>query len=115
MFEPEKLSTQAQILLTDSATLTFFSAASIWEIEIKQCKGKIRLPNNFYDKLEETGFLELPIHAAHATTTRHLPDIHKDPFDRLLLAQAIYEKWTLLTADAVLLRYQPHYSKITQI
>ena len=115
IFEPNKLSTEAKALMTNTEKLCFFSAASIWEIEIKQRTGKIHLPHHFYEKLEETGFLELPVHSTHAAATRHLPDIHKDPFDRLLLAQAIHEQWTLLTADATLLQYQAHYNKIVRI
>lgn len=115
LLESSKLSEKAKALMTDAEKLCFFSAASIWEIEIKQRTGKIRLPDNFHEKLNETGFLELPVHATHAVATRQLPDIHKDPFDRLLLAQAIYERWTLLTADAALLQYQSHYHKIVRI
>ena len=115
LLESSKLSEKAKALMVDSEKLCFFSAASIWEIEIKQRTGKIRLPGNFYEKLNETGFLELPVHTAHAAGIRHLPDIHKDPFDRLLLAQAIYEQWTFLTADAALLQYQDHYNKIIRI
>lgn len=115
IFEPRKLSAKAKIVLKNPEKLCFFSAASIWEIEIKQRTGKIHLPNNFYEKLDETGFFELAVHTAHAAATRRLPDIHKDPFDRLLLAQAIHEHWTLLTSDAALLEYQVHYDKIVRI
>lgn len=115
LFESSKLSEKARALMTNSEELCFFSAASIWEIEIKQRTGKIRLPDNFYEKLNETGFLELPVHTTHAATIRRLPDIHKDPFDRLLLAQAIYEQWTLLTADIALLAYHRHYNRIVRI
>lgn len=113
--ESSKLTSSAKALMIDPERGCFFSAASIWEIEIKQCAGKIKLPDNFYEKLEETGFFELSISSSHAAATRQLPDLHKDPFDRLLLAQAIHEGWTLVTADRLLLAYQKHYNKIQKI
>ena len=115
MTEPEKLSSKARIVMQDSEELLFFSAASIWEIELKKQIGKIRLSDSFLECLNESGFMELPIHSIHTTIIKTLPDLHKDPFDRLLLAQAIHEKWTLVTADAALLKYQSYYKNIIQL
>lgn len=115
MLEPEKLSIKAKEMMENSELLLFFSAASIWEIEIKKQLGKVRVPDLFHMKLEEAGFFELPVHAIHAAETKYLPNWHEDPFDRLLLAQAICEKWTFITADEAVLKYQSHYNKITQI
>ncbi len=115
MFEPQKLSNKAKKIMADPDNLLFFSAISILEIEIKKQLGKINVPDSFHEKLEEAGFLELPIHAIHATGIKNLPDLHKDPFDRLLLAQSMHEKWSLITADEALLKYQLFYNNIVKI
>lgn len=85
-----------------------FSAASIWELAIKSGLGRIALPmpvEAFFQSLEDHGFRELPMTAMHAAGVEHLPDHHRDPFDRLLVAQAIAEPARLLTADRALASY----------
>ena len=88
------------------ASEVYVSSASIWEsvikIKLKKLEGNI---NEIVEAIAESGFLELPITAAHAATVATLPDMHRDPFDRLLIAQAISEPLTLLTADAQLKNY----------
>ena len=92
--------------LIESADEVFVSAASIWEIAIKSGLGKLDAdPELLAAHIEESGFAELPVRAAHAAGVARLPDHHHDPFDRLLIAQALAEPLKLLTADPVLLRY----------
>lgn len=89
-----------------SAEAVHVSAASIWEIAIKVRLGKIDGdPRQLAEAIEPSGFLELPVTATHAARVAQLPDHHNDPFDRLLVAQALTEPLVLLTADAQLVRY----------
>ena len=84
----------------------FVSAASIWEIAIKVRLGKLEAdPVTMVEAIEESGFKELPVRAAHAAHVANLPLLHADPFDRLLIAQAVTEPLRLLTADAGLASY----------
>ena len=89
-----------------SAEEVFVSAASIWEAAIKAALGKlIAAPDDLVAGIGGSGFVELPVSARHAARVMALPQHHRDPFDRLLLAQAIDEPLHLLTADATLRRY----------
>lgn len=82
------------------------SAASVWEVAIKSSVGKLDLdPQQLLAAIAETGFTELPITAGHAARTATLPWHHRDPFDRLLVAQALTEPLHLMTADRQLVRY----------
>jgi len=76
------------------------SAATIWEIGIKQALGKITAPADLPERVRDSGFRELPISFSHAVAAGRLPMIHKDPFDRMLVAQARCEGLTLVTGDA---------------
>lgn len=76
------------------------SAASIWEIAIKQTIGKITGPADLPEQVRDSGFRELPIGSGHAIAAGRLPLIHRDPFDRMLIAQARCENLTLVTRDA---------------
>jgi PIN domain nuclease of toxin-antitoxin system len=90
----------------EEADEVYVSAASIWEIAIKSRLGKIEADANLLaDEITEAGFRELPISAQHAAGVAKLPLHHADPFDRLLIAQAIAEPLKLLTADKSLARY----------
>jgi len=90
----------------ESAELVHVSAASIWEIAIKARLGKIEADaDELVAAIETSGFTELPVRAGHAAGVARLPLHHTDPFDRLLLAQAIVEPLRFLTADAVLVQY----------
>jgi len=75
------------------------SAATIWEIAIKQALGKIIAPADLPERVRDSGFRKLPIGFAHAMTAGRLPLIHRDPFDRMLVAQARCEGLTLVTRD----------------
>lgn len=84
----------------------FVSAASLWEISIKVALGKLKAdPRAVLDALEPAGFLQLPISGEHAAGVARLPRHHRDPFDRLLVAQAMAEPMRLLTNDSALAAY----------
>lgn len=88
------------------ATEVYISSASIWEIAIKvKIKRLDANIDRIVEAIVESGFLELPISAHHAAAVSHLPGIHRDPFDRLLIAQAISEPLIFLTADEELKKY----------
>ena len=93
-----------QIML--GASEIFVSAASIWEIAIKVRIGKLEgNPDEFVEAIEESGFRELMISSRHAAKVHELPLYHRDPFDRLLIAQALAEPMKFLTADSMLEQY----------
>ena len=107
--QPEKLSKSARTLLTTPENDLFFSVASMWEIEIKRGLGREDFkvnPRRLRKMLIANGYTELAIDAEHVFTVETLPLLHKDPFDRLLLAQARPEGMLLLTVDASVLQYQ---------
>jgi len=113
--QPEKLSAAARKLLDDPHNELLFSAASLWEIAIKATLGRedFRVePRLLRRGLLDNGYVELPITSLHAVSIDGLPSLHKDPFDRLLLAQALSEGITLLTTDAQLARYPGPVRKI---
>jgi PIN domain nuclease of toxin-antitoxin system len=104
----QRLSTAVIALLSDPRNELLFSAASIWEIAIKSAlrRDQIELdPRVLRRRLVDNGYAELPVTSQHAVAIDGLPLLHKDPFDRLLLAQAINEGIILLTSDAQLARY----------
>ena len=106
--EPERLSSGAKELIEDSANRLFFSAINLWEVTIKNDLGRNDFnvdPHLLRRGLLENGYEELPITAHHVLGVNHLPPIHKDPFDRMLIAQAEYEGFLLLTADQKILQY----------
>ena len=99
---PDRLSETARTLIIDENNTLFFSAASVWEIVIKSGLGRNDFSvdqNLFRRSLQDNGYLELPILSQHVLAVSHLPDLHKDPFDRMLVAQAQSEGFLLLTAD----------------
>ena len=101
---PSKLPTRARSLLAKGDV--YVSAASIWEICIKSSLGKLTAdPREVLAALGPAGFIELPINGEHAARVLDLPPIHRDPFDRLLVAQALAEPMRLVTNDAVLAGY----------
>ena len=105
---PERLPVTARALIEHRDTELFFSAASLWEVAIKSGLGRADFrvdPRVLRRGLLENGYAELPVTGAHAVAVDLLPPIHRDPFDRLLVAQARVEGFTLLTADEVVSRY----------
>ncbi|MFH2045265.1 MAG: type II toxin-antitoxin system VapC family toxin [Pseudomonadota bacterium] len=105
VMDSKKLGTEArQIIL--NAVKVFVSAASVWEIAIKTKIGKLEgEPKEFAAAIAKSGFSELPISAYHATMVYELPLYHRDPFDRMLIAQALAEPLRILTADRMLSQY----------
>ena len=104
-----RLPREARELLQDDSNDAYYSAASIWEIAIKSSlrRKDFRVDlTQLLATLPEMGLVELPVTAAHAAGVTRLPSIHRDPFDRLLIAQSIVEPLTLLTNDALLDRYR---------
>ena len=104
----DRLSSQARTLLADAVATPVFSTASIWEVVIKQALGRkdfLVEPSRLRDDLMENGYDELEIRSEHVLEVAALPLIHKDPFDRMLIAQARVEGITLLTGDAHVVRY----------
>lgn len=113
--QPERLSSRARRQLSDPDNELLFSAVSLWEITIKTSLGRddFRVePRVFRRGLIDNGYVELPITSEHAVNVDSLPPLHKDPFDRLLVAQALVEGITLLTADAQLARYRGPVRKV---
>ncbi|MCW0001445.1 type II toxin-antitoxin system VapC family toxin [Pararhizobium sp. YC-54] len=111
------LSTGVRLLIEDTSNELLFSPASIWETAIKHSLGRDDFrtdPFVLRYRLLENGYTELPINSEHAIAIAGLPLLHKDPFDRILIAQAIIEGVPLITVDDVILRYPglPKYSLI---
>ena len=105
---PERLPEEAGRLMSDAANTLYFSTVSIWEISIKLSRPRKDLAIDVQEwraGMLVNGYQELGINSLHAMDVRNLPDVHKDPFDRLLLAQAMREDLTLVTADALLASY----------
>lgn len=101
----DELSQNARNVL-DAASSVYVSSASIWEIAIKSRLGKLPIDvDQVRELIVEAGFQSLPINDAHAAMTYHLPALHHDPFDRLLVAQAEVEQLRLITADAQVAAY----------
>ncbi len=104
----EHLSAQAKELIDDDRNELYFSVVNIWETAIKHNFGRqsfLFQPRNVRRSLLEHGFGEIEISSEHAITAGELPRLHRDPFDRLLIAQAAVEDVVLLTSDAAMTRY----------
>jgi PIN domain nuclease of toxin-antitoxin system len=112
---PDRLPAAARGLLDDPRNEPIFSAASLWEVAIKHRLGRadFRVDARLLRRgLLDNGYGELPITSAHAVALDTLPPIHKDPFDRILVAQSIVEGITLLTADAQVAQYHAPIRKV---
>lgn len=93
------LSTLARAAIADPGNEPLVSAASVWEIAIKRSLGKLTAPEDLLDRIQAEGFSWLAVESAHAWQVRALPPHHADPFDRMLIAQAIVEGLPVITAD----------------
>jgi PIN domain nuclease of toxin-antitoxin system len=100
------LSKSCRSAMADGNNLVFVSAAVIWEIRIKQALGKLKIPSAFREILEQQSFNWLSITVEHAHALEDLPAHHRDPFDRMLIAQAHVEGFTVATHDAVFRKYK---------
>lgn len=94
-----KLSTQVREVIINPKNIIFVSAISAWEISIKQSLGKLIAPNNLEEALRFSRLEVLAMKLAHAIKVSDLPMHHKDPFDRMLIAQALVEGLTIITVD----------------
>jgi len=106
--QPERLSTEARSLIDNPNNELLFSAASLWEVAIKRRLGRVDFEVDarlLRRGLLDNGYRELPIISDHVVATESLPPIHKDPFDRVLVAQAAVEGITLLTIDSLMSQY----------
>lgn len=105
---PQRLPDDMVAQLESPETTVYFSAASIWEIAIKTALGKIDFhysPEDIAQAARDSSFIELPISTAHSAKVAHLPLHHRDPFDRLLIAQVLLLPAQLITANAALAPY----------
>ena len=92
-------------VVQDADNVVYISAATIWEIAIKRALGKLEVGDEYLTEIAEQGFVELPIRWQHAQRVEALPMLHRDPFDRLLIAQAQTLGLTLVTTDALIRKY----------
>jgi PIN domain nuclease of toxin-antitoxin system len=92
--------------LIDEEPEVYVSSATVWEIAIKQALGKLKEPADLPELVRDSEFRELPITSAHAIAAARLPAIHRDPFDRMLVAQARAEELTLVTVDETIQQYE---------
>ena len=100
------LSEKAKSYIADGSNFVFVSAVIIWEIRIKQALGKLEIPSNFRQVLDQEPFEMLAITAEHAHAIGDLPAIHRDPFDRMLIAQAKVEGFAIVTRDSIVQEYK---------
>ena len=115
LIKPEALPDDTQALLQDPASTVYFSAASLWEIAIKHSLGRESfdfLPEDIHQLALQTGFAELPIEASHSYEIARMPWHHRDPFGRLLIAQAHSLPAYLLTTDSALEQYSDLVKRI---
>jgi PIN domain nuclease of toxin-antitoxin system len=106
--DPDRLPAKAREAITEPANVLWFSAATIWEVAIKATVGRADFEFDagvLRRALVENGYVELPVTSRHAAEVSQLPEVHRDPFDRLLVAQARVEGCQLLTADRRLADY----------
>lgn len=112
---PERLSQAARARLVDPANILFFSAVSIWEIGIKRKLDRLDFrvdPKKLRDLLLANDYREVDLTSRHGLAVQDLPLLHRDPFDRALIAQAVCEGLTLITADADIGRYDGPILKV---
>jgi len=106
------LTERAVNAIVDGNNMVFVSSASVWEISIKKKLGRLEVPDNLLEEIRLHRFTPLHINADHAQLAGSLPYIHKDPFDRILIAQAIIEKLVLLTRDELIAKYDVKILKV---
>lgn len=101
----DDLTDRAREVIADPDNEVYLSAASVWEISIKQGIGRLTIPGDVGEMAAEDGFLPLPITFNHAQLAGELPLHHRDPFDRLIIAQALCEGFVIATRDAAFAQY----------
>ena len=103
--EPGSLSKEAGKAINNGSNVVYVSAAVIWEMVIKKSLGKLEMPDNIEQMLQLNNFNLLPVTVAHTLAVDKLPHHHRDPFDRMLVAQAMHEKLTLVSRDPQIKKY----------
>jgi PIN domain nuclease of toxin-antitoxin system len=103
--EPERIADETLRRMVEPSTRLLVSAATVWEVSIKHASGKLPLGDDLLEQLDAMGMEALPVTLAHGLAAGALPPHHGDPFDRMLVAQALLEALTLVTTDAELARY----------
>jgi PIN domain nuclease of toxin-antitoxin system len=103
------LSYQSKQIISNPNNLIFVSAVNTWEITIKKSLGKLNVPGNLEEIILQCGFDILPITIKHTLSIEHLDKYHDDPFDRLLISQAIIENLTIITRDEKIIKYKVPY------
>jgi PIN domain nuclease of toxin-antitoxin system len=104
LHDPDELRPEAAKEIRDPAHVVFFSAASVWELELKATAGKLVLPEDWLAVTDESGFLELPVRGREARRSARLQWEHRDPFDRMLVAQALEHGLRIATRDTAILQ-----------
>lgn len=112
LMDPEKLDKKTRAAIISPENLVYASLASLWELQIKNSIGKVNLPDIFLESLTDAGFELLPIMLPHVQSLQRLPMLHRDPFDRMLIAQAESESLTLATRDRAILQYKGNFLKV---
>ena len=102
---PGELAPEARRRLQDPGNTVFVSVASAWEMEIKRALGKLDAPSDLSEQMQRQRFAELPVHLRHIQALKGLPSLHRDPFDRLLVAQALADELVVVTRDARIRAY----------
>ena len=105
LFGVDKLSPGCKDIITDPENDIFVSSVNLWEISIKKSIGKLQAPEDMVSIVEEKGFLGLPVSLEDGQSIIDLPLLHKDPFDRMLIAQAKNNKLSIITNDKVIPTY----------
>jgi PIN domain nuclease of toxin-antitoxin system len=108
-FNRPRLTPRVLSLLSDEGNELFVSPASLWELSAKTARGRLPMPDSsirfLLERIEQTGMITLPIETANILRTETLPHHHGDPFDRLIVAQALEEGLTILTSDSDISKY----------
>ena len=104
--DTQQLRPSAREAIRDPSRVVYFSAVNIWEIVVKTALGKLTVPDNFARVLDEQPFERLPMSVDHAFKVAELPTHHRDPFDRLLIAQCLVEGLALVTHDGDIAKYE---------
>lgn len=100
-----RLSRVARRAIEDPRNEILVSAVSAWEIAIKKAMGRLHVPDDLIEAIDEAGFIRRPLGFAEAERLQRLPDNHSDPFDRMLIAHALEEQCAIVTKDAHVVRY----------